>query len=68
MNLVKLAKDQIKDTIEKAINTCIEKGIFQLNYVVPPIMIEKPKEKAHGDFATNIAMELTRKLKKTHVK
>ncbi|ABP66977.1 arginyl-tRNA synthetase [Caldicellulosiruptor saccharolyticus DSM 8903] len=64
MNLVKLAKDQIKDTIEKAINTCIEKGIFQLNYVVPPIMIEKPKEKAHGDFATNIAMELTRKLKK----
>jgi len=64
LNLVKLAKDQIKDTIEKAINTCIEKGIFQLNYVVPPIMIEKPKEKAHGDFATNIAMELTRKLKK----
>ncbi|WAM31057.1 arginine--tRNA ligase [Caldicellulosiruptor naganoensis] len=64
MNLVKLAKDQIKDTIEKAINTCVEKGIFQLNDVVPPIMIEKPKEKAHGDFATNIAMELTRKLKK----
>ncbi|WP_039765134.1 MULTISPECIES: arginine--tRNA ligase [unclassified Caldicellulosiruptor] len=64
MNLVKLAKDQIKDTIEKAINTCVEKGIFQLNDVVPPIMIEKPKEKVHGDFATNIAMELTRKLKK----
>ncbi|AZT89886.1 arginine--tRNA ligase [Caldicellulosiruptor changbaiensis] len=64
MNLVKFAKDQIKDTIEKAINTCVEKGIFQLNDVVPPIMIEKPKEKAHGDFATNIAMELTRKLKK----
>ena len=63
MNLVKLAKDQIKDTIEKAINSCIEKGIFQLDQL-PQIMIEKPKEKAHGDFATNVAMELTRKLKR----
>jgi len=63
LNLVKLAKDQIKDTIEKAINSCIEKGIFQLDQL-PQIMIEKPKEKAHGDFATNVAMELTRKLKR----
>lgn len=63
MNLVKLAKDQIKETIEKAVNSCIEKGIFQLDRL-PQIMIEKPREKAHGDFATNIAMELARKLKK----
>src|SRR5699024_8407908 len=31
---------------------------------LPEILLEKPKEKAHGDFATNIAMQLARILKK----
>lgn len=63
MNLVKLAKQQIQDVVQNAIKNCIDKGIFELDSI-PDIMIEKPKEKSHGDFATNIAMELTRKLKK----
>ncbi|WPX08265.1 arginine--tRNA ligase [Anaerocellum danielii] len=63
MNLVKLAKEQIQDVVQNAIKKCIDKGIFELDSI-PDIMIEKPKEKSHGDFATNIAMELTRKLKK----
>jgi arginyl-tRNA synthetase len=61
--LVKLAKQQIQDVVQNAIKNCIDKGIFELDSI-PDIMIEKPKEKSHGDFATNIAMELTRKLKK----
>lgn len=63
MNLVKLAKQQIQSVVQNAIKHCIDKGIFELDSI-PDIMIEKPKEKSHGDFATNIAMELTRKLKK----
>ncbi|ADQ05259.1 arginyl-tRNA synthetase [Caldicellulosiruptor owensensis OL] len=63
MNLVKLAKQQIQDVVQNAIKNCIDKGIFELDSI-PEIMIEKPKEKSHGDFATNIAMELTRKFKK----
>ncbi|AEM74407.1 arginine--tRNA ligase [Caldicellulosiruptor acetigenus] len=63
MNLVKLAKQQIQTVVQNAIKHCIDKGIFELDSI-PDIMIEKPKEKSHGDFATNIAMELTRKLKK----
>lgn len=63
MNLVKLAKQQIQDVVQNAIKNCIDKGVFELDSI-PGIMIEKPKEKSHGDFATNIAMELTRKLKK----
>jgi len=63
LNLVKLAKQQIQDVVQNAIKNCIDKGIFELDSI-PEIMIEKPKEKSHGDFATNIAMELTRKFKK----
>ena len=63
MNLVKLAKEQVKSVIQNAIKRCIETGIFELDSI-PDIMIEKPKEKSHGDFATNIALELTKKLRK----
>jgi len=63
LNLVKLAKEQVKSVIQNAIKRCIETGIFELDSI-PDIMIEKPKEKSHGDFATNIALELTKKLRK----
>lgn len=63
MNLTKFAKDQIKDVLTRAILKCKDKELFELDSI-PEIFIEKPKEKLHGDFATNIAMELTRKLRK----
>src|SRR5699024_10622501 len=31
---------------------------------IPAIVLEKPKEEAHGDFATNIAMQLARVARK----
>ncbi|MEZ0536987.1 arginine--tRNA ligase [Caldicellulosiruptoraceae bacterium PP1] len=63
MNLYKLAKDEIINKIEESLKKCIDSGVFNLENI-PEIMIEKPKEKSHGDFATNIAMELTRILKR----
>lgn len=45
-------KDEIKQAVLKA-GVCTEDEL-------PEIVLETPKEKAHGDFATNIAMQLAR--------
>lgn len=63
MNMVEKVTDQIKEIIGEAINACIQKGEFDLKEV-PEIVVEVPREKVHGDFATNIAMVLTKKLKR----
>ena len=42
----------IRDEIEKL----IEKAIKELGFKVPRVLIEEPREKTHGDYATNVAM------------
>lgn len=50
-------KQQIKEAVLKAELASAEE--------IPPIVLEKPKEKNHGDFATAIAMQLARIAKKS---
>ena len=60
MNSVEQIKQQLKEEIIAAI---VEAGLAERSEV-PEVILETPKEKAHGDYATNMAMQLARIAKK----
>ncbi|WP_332692113.1 arginine--tRNA ligase [Halalkalibacter lacteus] len=60
MNSVEQMKQQLKDEIIAAV---IEAGLASAEEI-PEVVLETPKEKAHGDYATNMAMQLARVAKK----
>src|SRR5690625_5105011 len=51
---------KIEDKLKASIIDAIIKSNLAESEQIPDITLEKPKEKEHGDFATNIAMQLTR--------
>jgi arginyl-tRNA synthetase len=51
-------KKALTELIYDCIRRCIDKGLLR-STEVPPFVVETPKEKAHGDYATNIAMVMT---------
>jgi len=60
--LVEQIKTGLAAALQKAIAGAVDKGL--INPVeVPEITIEVPREKGHGDFATNLAMQLARSAK-----
>lgn len=53
--------------IEMNLKSCIQNAVkqaFDVEMSLDDINIEIPKEKTHGDYSTNIAMRLTRQLKR----
>lgn len=60
MTIVQEMQEQLKTEIKAA----ILKAELAPEEQIPAINLEKPKEKAHGDYATNIAMQLARIAKK----
>ena len=60
MSILAKTEQLLKDQIAEAILAANLAEQEQL----PEIMLEKPKDKNHGDFATNIAMQLARIAKK----
>ncbi|MEY8752475.1 arginine--tRNA ligase [Alkalicoccobacillus gibsonii] len=60
MNSVEQIKQLLKEELKIAI---VESGLCEAQDV-PDILLETPKEKSHGDYATNIAMQLARVAKK----
>lgn len=63
MNLVEQVTDQLRAEIEQGIKSAKEAGSFDYTDM-PSFVIEVPKDKAHGDFATNAAMLLTKQARK----
>ncbi|MEL7567117.1 MAG: arginine--tRNA ligase [Dehalobacterium sp.] len=62
MSMVRNIENQIKESIEKALNRAQEAG--ELNFVkMPDYVLEVPREKIHGDFAANIAMLMAKEAK-----
>lgn len=59
-NPLEQMSQMLKDAILEAI---VQAGLAQREEI-PVIVLEVPKDKAHGDFATNAAMQLTRIAKK----
>jgi len=55
MNQIELG---LKQTIQQAVRVA-----FQIEAALEDITIEIPKEKTHGDYATNLAMRLSKELK-----
>ncbi|WP_100009839.1 arginine--tRNA ligase [Lentibacillus sediminis] len=60
MNVLEQTEETLKQEIAAA---AIQAGLAS-EAELPAVNLEKPKEKAHGDFATNIAMQLARIAKK----
>ncbi|HJV45754.1 MAG TPA: arginine--tRNA ligase [Bacillota bacterium] len=56
MNIVETVKDAVIEEIKQAV---VRAGLAQYEQI-PNFVLEIPKEKAHGDYATNIAMQLTK--------
>ncbi|WDF05096.1 arginine--tRNA ligase [Shouchella hunanensis] len=56
--------DQMKQSLQTEIKHAIIKAGLATEEEVPEVFLEVPKEKAHGDYATNIAMQLARIAKK----
>lgn len=53
----------LRDIIKVSLEECKKRGLLVAD-VFPPLVIEIPADPAHGDFATNIAMQLARAEKK----
>ncbi|TGA99731.1 arginine--tRNA ligase [Sporolactobacillus shoreae] len=60
MTIVEQVKQQLKEEIKHAV---VKAGLAEPEQV-PEVVLEAPKDKAHGDFAANMAMQLARIAKK----
>ncbi|EPR13742.1 arginine--tRNA ligase [Ruminiclostridium papyrosolvens] len=56
-------RQQIKDAVINSINKSVETGELP-SLEITDITIETPREKGHGDFSTNVAMQITKTAKK----
>ena len=63
-NIIENLRQQIRDTVEKSLAKSIQSGEL-LEIEIPYITVETPKEKGHGDFSTNVAMQVSRLVKKS---
>lgn len=52
--------NEVKAKVKKAIKEAVLAAGIVSEEQLPEIILEIPKEKTHGDFATNVAMQLTR--------
>src|SRR5690606_26504171 len=55
---------QTENNLKEQISASVIKAELASESELPNIVLEKPKDKSHGDFATNIAMQLARIAKK----
>lgn len=60
MNIVEKVQADLKETIYHA---AIQAGLAQAEEM-PEVILEVPKDKAHGDYSTNLAMQLARVARK----
>ncbi|NJD03978.1 MAG: arginine--tRNA ligase [Ruminiclostridium sp.] len=63
-NIIENLRQQIRDTVEKSLVKSIHSGELPV-IEIPCITVETPREKGHGDFSTNIAMQVTRQVRKS---
>ncbi len=56
-------KQQLQQLVEAALDRLREEGALQIE-TTPSILIERTREQRHGDFATNVAMVLSKEARK----
>ncbi|MBG9588111.1 arginine--tRNA ligase [Cytobacillus firmus] len=60
MNIV----EQVQGTLKQEIKDAVVKAGLAAEKQIPDVILEIPKEKSHGDYSTNMAMQLARVAKK----
>ena len=60
MNIV----EQVQSKLKEEIRAAVLKAELAMEEQIPDVVLETPKEKAHGDYSTNMAMQLARVAKK----
>ncbi|HZK54634.1 MAG TPA: arginine--tRNA ligase [Desulfosporosinus sp.] len=64
MSLYENIKQQVTDQLEQAALTA--KAVGELNFTeLPSYVLEEPREREHGDLATNLAMVLAKQVKRS---
>ena len=63
-NMTNYVLDQLYSTIKEEIKKAVLKAGLVEEHEVPVFVLEVPKDKTHGDLATNAAMQLTKIAKK----
>ena len=64
MSLYESIKEQVTSQLEKAAQSA--KAVGELNFIeLPSYVLEEPREKQHGDLATNLAMVLAKQAKRS---
>ncbi|MBL8261647.1 MAG: arginine--tRNA ligase [Xanthomonadaceae bacterium] len=56
-------KSQLRALIEQGIANLRAQGVLPADLATPDFVVERPKDRSHGDFATNAAMTLARPAK-----
>ncbi|MCI4137362.1 arginine--tRNA ligase [Bacillus vallismortis] len=56
--------EQMKDVLKEEIKTAVLKAGLAEESQIPNVVLETPKDKTHGDYSTNMAMQLARVAKK----
>lgn len=56
--------EQMKDVLKEEIKAAVLKAGLADESQIPSVLLETPKEKTHGDYSTNMAMQLARIAKK----
>jgi arginyl-tRNA synthetase len=62
-NIIENIRVQVRNVIKNALLSAVKKGELP-EADIDEIAVETPKEKEHGEFSTNIAMQLARQVKK----
>ncbi|MGN1400478.1 MAG: arginine--tRNA ligase [Bacillus sp. (in: firmicutes)] len=60
MNIVEQVQEKLKQEIKEA----VIKANLATEEQIPQVVLETPKDKVHGDYSTNMAMQLTKLAKK----
>lgn len=63
MNIIKDTKDMLRQAVLAACQKGIDSGSLP-DVELPDFVIETPKDEQHGDFSTNLAMQLARSMHK----
>jgi arginyl-tRNA synthetase len=56
--------EQVKDLVKEEIKAAVLKAGLAAEEQIPSVVLEVPKDKSHGDYSTNMAMQLARVAKK----
>lgn len=62
-NIIEDIRGQVRNTVKDALQSAMRKGELAES-TIDEITIETPKDKGHGEFSTNVAMQLARQVKK----